>query len=280
MNPQSLTWLTPTVCIGEVMHARTRPTRNIFRYPLFFLRIPLLHLTQIGKTGLAINRKGICQLLNRDHGPRDGSELLPWVREILSNHHLGEVTRNGEVMLQTMPRILGYLFNPVSFYFCHDPDGALRAVICEVSNTFGERHHYIVAHPDQRPILPGEQLLASKVFHVSPFFPVEGHYEFRFGGTPQMPVAIINYIRSNDGVTQGKHGDNRAESGDGHPGLRTWLKGDATPLNKQSLRQALLKFPLMTFGVITRIHWQALRLWINKVTFHTKPAPPLKETTS
>ena len=280
MNPQPLTWLTPTVCTGEVMHARTLPTRNIFRYPLFFLRLPLRHISSLNATGLAINRRGLCQILNKDYGPRDGSELLPWVRRILADHHLGDVTRDGEVMLQTMPRLFGYLFNPVSFYFCHDTDRALRAVICEVRNTFGERHHYLVSHRDQRPILPGEQLLATKVFHVSPFFPVEGHYEFRFGGTPTMPIAIINYIQLNGQPTKSGQENTASNAAGGQPGLRTWLKGHAVTLSTQSLRKALIRFPLLTFGVILRIHWQALRLWLHKVTFHTKPAPPLKETTS
>lgn len=263
-------WTTPALCIGEVMHARSRPTRNVFHYPIFFLRLPLSRLNTLQVPGLSINQRGLCQLLNRDHGPRDGSDLLVWARQLLSTHGLTPAC-DGEIVLQTMPRVFGYIFNPVSFYFCYDHAAKLRAVICEVSNTFGERHNYIVAHADQRPIESHDRMHARKAFHVSPFFPLNGAYEFRFGGTPEAPVAIINYnaAPSED-----------ARSGDGRYGLRTWLRGNATTLTGQGLRRALWRFPLLTFGVITRIHWQALRLWLRKVTFFTKPEKPLKETTT
>lgn len=264
-------WLSPALCIGDVMHARTRPARNVFHYPIFYLRLPLSRLSELGVRGLAVNKPGLCQILNRDHGPRDGSSLLEWVRNLLKQHGMSGVTEDGEVMLQTMPRVFGYLFNPVSFYFCHDRESQLRAVVCEVSNTFGERHNYLVAHPDHRPIEPNDTLHAQKVFHVSPFFPLNGAYEFRFGGKPQSPIAMINYTST---------GSADAHAGMGRYGLRTWIRGDAIALDASALFSALLRFPLLTFGVIARIHWQALRLWARKVTFFSKPTAPLKETTS
>lgn len=267
-------WTTPALCTGEVMHARTRPSRNVFHYPVFYFRLPLSQLNLLKIRGLAINRRGLCQILNRDHGPRDGSDLLIWARRLLAEQGLGSITADGEIVLQTMPRLLGYTFNPVSFYFCYDRETRLRAVICEVSNTFGERHNYLVAHKDHRPIEAQDRMRADKVFHVSPFFPLGGRYEFRFGGTAQAPVAIINYTAIPDNVSSD------AGSGAGQYGLRTWLRGHATPLTSQSLGRALWRFPLLTFGVITRIHWQALRLWLRKVTFFTKPSHPLKETTT
>lgn len=271
MKQVELDWISSSLCVGDVMHARTRPTRNVFHYPIFYLRLPLSRLSTLDIRGLAINRRGLCQILNRDHGPQDGSDLLCWARQLLDVHDLAEATRDGEIVLQTMPRLFSYLFNPVSFYFCYDRDRHLRAVICEVSNTFGERHNYLVTHPDHRPIAPHDRLQAHKVFHVSPFFPLGGNYEFRFGGTPQVPVAMINY-------TAPPAPD--AGSGNGHYGLRTWLRGQAVPLDAAALRRAMMRFPLLTFGVIARIHWQALRLWIRKVTFFSKPTLPLKETTS
>ena len=271
MTPDPRDWLTPTLCVGDVMHARTRPKRNVFHYPIFYLRLPLSRLSSIAVRGLAINRRGLCQIMNRDHGPRDGSDLLVWARGLLEQQGLQAVTEGGEIMLQTMPRLLGYLFNPVSFYFCHDRDAQLRAVICEVSNTFGERHNYLVAHADHRPISADDRIHAQKVFHVSPFFPVGGDYEFRFGGTAQSPVAMINYTAPDAAD---------ATTGSGRYGLRTWLRGEAKPLDATALYGAILRFPLLTFGVIARIHWQALRLWIRKVTFFSKPTLPLKETTS
>ena len=81
-------WLEPTLCIGNVMHARTHPVRNQFRYPLFYLRLPLSRLSGLNVPGLSINKSGFCQILNRDHGPQDGSALLPWVRSILETRGL------------------------------------------------------------------------------------------------------------------------------------------------------------------------------------------------
>ena len=192
------TWLEPTVCIGDVMHARTQPVRNQFRYPLFYLRLPLSKLSTLNIPGLAINKTGLCQILNRDHGPQDGTPLLPWVRSILETRDLASLADDGEIVLQTMPRILGYTFNPVSFFFCYDASALLRAVICEVSNTFGERHNYLVSHENADPILPHQWLTARKVFQVSPFFPLTGHYRFRFGGTPSNPIAMIDYRSEED----------------------------------------------------------------------------------
>ncbi|MGV0998908.1 MAG: DUF1365 domain-containing protein [Fluviibacter sp.] len=261
-------WTKPVICLGEVMHARSQPASNFFRYPLFFLRLPLTQLDKLRVKGLAINRSGYCQILNRDHGLRDGSDLLPWARSILKAHGLQEATDMGEVVLQTMPRIMGYLFNPVSFFFCHDEEGRLRAVISEVSNTFNERHNYLVAHPDHRPIQPDDWISAQKAFHVSPFFPLTGTYHFRFGGTPENPIACINYVIGEESTGIAKSS-----------GLHTQLQGIAENLNARNLGLALLTFPLMTFGVIVRIHWQALKLWRKHVPFFRKPSPPIEETT-
>ena len=271
MSLVALDWLTPTLCVGDVMHARTRPKRNVFHYPVFYLRLPLSQLNTLNIGGLTINKPGICQILNKDHGPQDGSDLMLWARKMLAQHGLKEITQGGEIMLQTMPRLLGYQFNPVSFYFCHDQATALRAVICEVSNTFGERHNYLISHADYRPIEAHDSFCAQKVFHVSPFFPLGGNYEFRFGGTPDKPVAMINY-------TAQATAD--ANAGNGRYGLRTWLRGHAQPLTSNAIYGALCRFPLLTFGVIARIHWQALRLWLNKVSFFSKPTLPIKETSS
>lgn len=265
-----LTWTSPVICTGEVMHARTRPRRNVFHYPVFYLRLPLSRLETLAIPGLSINRRGLCQILNRDHGPQDGSDLWIWTQHLLDTHGLKELTQGGEVVLQTMPRLFGYLFNPVSFYFCYDPNQNLRAVISEVSNTFGERHHYLVAHDDHRPIEPHDTLHTLKAFHVSPFFPLGGSYAFRFGGSPEHPVAMINY---------NANAEDDAKRGTGQYGLRTWLRGNAELLNSPNLRRAIGRFPLLTFGVIVRIHWQAFRLWVRKVTFFSKPTNPLKETT-
>lgn len=249
-----------TVCMGAVMHERTRPTHNRFIYPLATLRIPLSRLGQLKVPLLGVDRPGLFSLHSRDHGARDGSPLLPWIRELLRAQGLAEA--DGEIVLQTMPRMFGYLFNPVSLWFCHDRYGRLRAVLAEVNNTFGERHNYLVAHPDRRPILAGDELKASKVFHVSPFFPVRGEYRFRFARQGGVVSTAIDYWEG------------------GRCQLATRLSGHEQPLTGRALAAWLARLPFMTFGVIARIHWQALRLALRRVPFHRKPLPPTEEISS
>src|SRR5690606_14486018 len=193
------------------------------------------------------------------HGARDGSPLLPWIRQQLAAR--GVDFPLGEVVLQTFPRLFGYVFNPVSFWFCHDTEGRLRAVLCEVNNTFGESHNYLVHHADLRPIVSGEVLEAQKVFHVSPFFPVSGVYRFRFLEQAGLGGVNIEYREA------------------GQLALLAHVGGRAHALAPGRLLSSLLRFPLMTLGVMVRIHWHALHLWRKGAVFHRKPNPPLERTT-
>jgi uncharacterized protein len=252
--------LEPSVNFGAVMHERTSPERNRFVYRLAWLRLPLSRLAECDLPLLGIDRPAFFSLRSADHGPRDGSPLLPWIRDLLEREGLAHCAA-GEVVLQTMPRILGYVFNPVSFWYCHDRDGVLRAVLAEVSNTFGERHNYLVHHADLRPIEAGDRLRARKVFHVSPFFEIEGEYRFSFGVRQELRYVTIDYWV----------GDELR--------LATRIAGHGVPLTGAAMRRWLLQFPLMTFGVIARIHWQALRLWWKRVPFFSKPELPIEETT-
>ncbi|WP_249115769.1 DUF1365 domain-containing protein [Azoarcus sp. L1K30] len=252
--------LDSAVCFGAVVHERHAGAHNRFVYPTAFLRVPLGSVETLNVPLLGIDRFNVFSLLWRDHGRRDGSPLLPWLREILERHDVAEVC-DGEVVLQTMPRIAGYVFNPVSFWFCHDASGRIRAVLAEVSNTFGEHHNYLVRHPDGRPIVTGDELRASKVFHVSPFLPLRGEYRFRFEGRGAVHAVAIDYW---DG---GEHQ------------LTTRVGGRAQALTGTAMGKWLLRYPFMTLGVVARIHWQALRLALKRVSFHRKPQPPIEETT-
>ncbi len=250
----------PAVCMGAVMHERTRPVHNRFIYPLATLRIPLSRLDGLRVPLLGVDRPGVFSLRSRDHGARNGAPLLPWIRDLLARQGLAEA--DGEVVLQTMPRMFGFLFNPVSFWFCHDRQGGLRAVLAEVSNTFGEHYNYLVAHPDHRPITAGDELKACKVFHVSPFFPVRGEYRFRFARQGGVVSTAIDYWEG------------------GHCQLATRLSGREQPLSGRALLAWLGRLPLMSFGVVARIHWQALRLAVRRVPFFRKPHPPTEELSS
>jgi DUF1365 family protein len=249
----------PQILFGRVFHCRRRPVRHAFAYPVFFLRIPLSSFAGAGCGIFSVDRANLLSLHARDHGPRDGSPLEPWVRARLAQAGVGAA--DGEILLQAFPRVLGFVFNPISIFYCHDRHGALRAVLCEVSNTFGERHNYLLAHRDGRPIAGRDWLRADKVFHVSPFCEVDGFYRFRFAGDGSRQFAQIDY---HDG---------------GGKLLVTAIDGEAQPIAARSLARALVGYPLMTLGVVARIHWQAFRLWLKRVPFFSKPEPPLQETT-
>jgi hypothetical protein len=246
---------------GEVSHARRRPAANAFTYPAFCLRLPLSQLPALAAGGIAYNRRGAVSFHDRDHGPRDGSPLLPWVRGLLAAEG---IVADGEVVLHAFPRMLGYVFNPVSFWVCHDRDGSVRAVLCEVCNTFGERHNYLLAHADGRPLRSGETLAARKVFHVSPFCAVEGRYAFRFHFGAERWLARIDYFD---------------DEGNADPLLETRISGHAIPIDGGAARGLLWRYRLYTFAVIARIHWHALKLWIKGVPLVAKPQPPREPTT-
>jgi uncharacterized protein len=249
----------PRISLGAVMHARHAPVQHAFSYSAFTLCIPLSQLASMKLAMFGVNRPAMFALHEVDHGPRDGRALLPWIRALLQEHGIDRA--DGEIVLQTTPRLFGYVFNPVSFWYCFDREGGLRAVLAEVNNTFGDRHNYLLAHPDQRPIEERDVLSARKVFHVSPFFPVAGEYRFRFIRRDAQLSVSIDYW--NEGVKQ----------------LSTRLAGRDRPLTTRGLLAAIVRCPLASFGVIVRIHWHAIRLALRRVRFHPRPHPPAEETT-
>lgn len=246
------------VIVAEVYHKRLRPRVNAFRYRVSYLCLPLSRLDEIDGRWLRLDRAGPVSIHRRDHG--DGGDPRGWISDLLRRWHLDRVC-DGEVTLITLPRLFGYVFNPVSFWCCQDAGGGLRAVLCEVRNTFGERHNYLVCHDDHRPIAPGDWLGARKLFHVSPFMPVDGHYRFRFRLDADRVSVTIDY-HDKDG-----------------PILLTGIAGRRAPLDDRAVVRRFLCNPLMTLAVIFRIHWQAARLWLRRTPFFVKPDPPMDETT-
>ena len=248
-----------TIAFGCVRHQRLRPCGNAFEYGSYFLRLPVRELPDAlaGTRLIGYNRWNLFAFHDRDHGGRDGGDLAEWIDALLRANGVDDAT--GPVWLHAFPRVLGYVFNPVSFWFCHREDGTLRAILCEVNNTFGESHCYLLDHADGRALRFGEELEARKVFHVSPFCRIEGRYRFRFMVTAQRSVMRIDY--------DDLHG----------PLLKTSLSGTHVPLSDARLLWAFLRFPLFTLGVIARIHWQAARLWIKRVPFIPKPDSPAAE---
>ena len=237
---------------GQVRHSRLKPAKNAFAYPNYFLMLPMRAMQASPVQALAHNRSGLLSFFDCDHG--DGrANAVSWIDELLMRE--GVKDAQGELWLHTYPRVLGFTFKPVSFWYCHAADGALRAIVVEVNNTFGERHCYLLDRPQY-----GHELTADKVFHVSPFCTLEGSYRFRFMRSLhdgiEKTVARIDYDDASG------------------PLIQTSVSGTLEPLTKAAIRKALLRYPAMTFGVVARIHWQALKLWLKRVPFVPKPKPP------
>ena len=176
----------PRLVTGQVWHARLHPFSHAFRYRAFYLQLPLRSLQRDPCTGRGwgINRRALLSVQDRDHG--DGRPLLEWADDIL--RQAGVHDADGEIWLQTCPRMLGYVFKPVSFWFCERQDGSTAAIIAEVNNTFGDRHVYVL-RPSRRPLANGETLKADKAFYVSPFFDLRGHYQ---SGSIHRPAAHLH----------------------------------------------------------------------------------------
>jgi DUF1365 family protein len=247
--------MTHSAIAATVAHRRLRPRENAFRYRVAYLCLGLGALDGAAGRWLKVDRRGLVSVRRADHGARDGSDLATWLEGVLADNGLARLC-DGEAVLMTLPRMLGYVFNPVSFWFCRDRTGALRAVLCEVNNTFGESHRYLVHHEDCSPLRPDQWLEGRKVFHVSPFLPVEGRYRFRFRLDGAAVHVDVNYHDA-EGLI-----------------LATSVSGRREPLTDRAVLRHFLGNPMMTLGVIARIHWQALKLWRKRARFYRKPAPP------
>ena len=239
---------------GVTYHGRKGEVANAFRYSVDYV---LLDPTQASGPWLfSRNRGNLTSVQDCDHGgaPKQGRGVL-WVHEVLAAHGLPAASK---VELLTQPRVLGHVFNPVSFWLCHN-DG-LRVVIAEVSNTFGDRHSYLCHRPDHEAIRPEDHLKASKIFHVSPFQPVAGAYVFRFDIRPDRIGVWIDFTAGNGG-------------------LIATLTGARKPLTNGAILRACLRRPFGSRRVLALIHWQALKLWWKGAGYRSRPEPPKDEIT-
>lgn len=244
----------PLIGFGQVRHTRLKPVRHAFAYPGYFWLLPMRALHRQAAEDVRRNRLALLSFHDADHG-LGGPDALAWLDGLLREEGIaGPDIDEGEVWLQTYPRVLGHVFKPVSFWFVHRADGSLAAVVAEVNNTFGERHAYLLNGP---ALGWGHEITADKVFHVSPFCDVAGSYRFRFMRTQGDRIVV----RIDHDDAQG-------------PVLQTSVSGQLEPLTARSLRRAFWGWPLMTLGVVLRIHWQALRLWTKGVPVRSKPVPP------
>lgn len=233
---------------GTVVHSRLRPRRHRLRYSVVSALIDLDELATLDREVrfFGHNRFAPVSFHDADHGPGDGTLLRAWVAGELKR--AGILGEPAAIRVLCYPRLWGYVFNPLSVFFCHKPDGTLAALIYEVSNTFGERHAYVLAVGDAGTGGDGDiRQACAKTFYVSPFMAVEGHYRFRVRPPGETVAVAIHY-------------------GDGDGALLTAaFAGNRQPFSNASVLRLALRQPLMTLKVIAGIHWEALRLWFKGV---------------
>lgn len=244
----------PQILSGQVMHKRLAPKVNAFTYGIYYVALPLSRLKECHVKGwFGINRFGLMAFYNKDHGHRTSESLLPWIKDILHKQRADDV--DGEVILVTMPRTIGYVFNPVSFWLCYDSSETLRAVLCEVNNTFGETHSYLCIHDDHRAISSEDIFESEKLFHVSPFLKRDGKYKFRFAKTDKGFGAWIDY-----------------EEDSAQKVLLTSLTGQFIQWTSGELSHVFWRYPLVSLRALGLIHWQALKLIAKGIRYIAKPA--------
>jgi DUF1365 family protein len=236
-----------------VSHTRTRPRRNAFSYSINYVAVSLDEIERGARTKLfAIDRASMFNLRSRDYG--DGSPGVGrWIRNLFQR---AGFEPNGEIVLLTLPRLFGYAFNPVSFWFCFDRKQRLRAALAEVNNTFGERHFYLCARDDRLPIDDGETLETAKEFRVSPFIEVKGTYRFQFTYKDDLIVVAIN-LADESGLL-----------------LITRIVGRPRPMTDVALLASVLRSPIQAFKVIALIHYQAAKLYAKRVRYFRKAWQP------
>jgi DUF1365 family protein len=246
---------------GAVVHRRLRPKQHKLRYSIFNILFDLDELPTLSRElrGFSHNRFNLFSFYDRDHG--DGKLPLRGSIEAILQRH-GVNIAGGPIRLLCMPRMLGFVFNPLSVYFCHRPSGELAATLYEVNNTFGERHYYLVplsgnTERSQKVILQA----SSKPFHVSPFLPLDLVYRFRIA-TPAENAAVSVHVHDQQGLL-----------------VAASLSAKRKQLTNGALLRTFVTFPLLTLKVVAGIHWEALKLWLKGVKIHSKPKPPERQVT-
>ena len=233
---------------GQVIHKRFKPKVHYFKYKVFSLLIDLSELEILEKkvNFFSYNKFNLISFYDKDHGDRDGSSLISWVKKNLEKDNIQ--TNDIKIKILCYPRIFGFVFNPLSVFYVYNLENQLISILYEVKNTFGEQHTYIFKTSDSKTIINN----CSKKFHVSPFIEMECHYYFRVL-KPTDKISII--IDQSD-----KEGKLLYASQD----------GKRKELNNKNLIISYIFHPLMTFKVIAAIHYEAFKLWLKGIKFVKK----------
>lgn len=239
---------------GKVMHARIKPMGHRFQYRVYALLLDLDELAAASSSWVfSHNRFNLLSFFDKDHGAHDGKPLRNYVDQLLGD---ADEPRPHSVKLLCYPRILGWVFNPLSVYYCYDVAGDMTAVIYEVRNTFGENHTYVA------PIQDGElrnglvRQERNKLFYVSPFIEMQMRYRFRLNQPDESLTLRI------------------LECDDDGPLLSATFSGTRFPLTTAMLLRAFFQVPMQTLKIVGGIHWEAMRLWIKGAKFHRRPKRP------
>ena len=234
---------------GSVIHKRFKPKKHFFKYKVFSLLIDLSELNELNDNlkFFSLNKFNLISFYEKDHGHRDGSSLLKWVKNNLTRNNIS--TDNIKVKLLCYPRILGYVFNPLSIFFIYDRNENLISILYEVKNTFGEQHTYVFKLEGKNKLI---QNSCSKKFHVSPFIEMDCDYFFKILNPGDTLSVIIDQYDQEGKI------------------LFASQDGERSDLTSKNLMNAYFKHPLMTFKIISAIHFEAFKLWIKGIKFIRK----------
>jgi DUF1365 family protein len=246
------------IIFGDVMHRRLFPVRYRFVYRVFSLLLDVDCIESVARRCrlFSYNRFNLFSFYDRDHGSRDGRALRPWLLDRMRD--LGLDVEVGRIELQCFPRILGFVFNPLSVWTCFNASNDPVAVLCEVNNTFGEAHSYLL-HAAGVPLAWPIRHAHRKEFHVSPFVDMNADYHFRFSRLAGRHAIVIREYQD-DALM-----------------LVAVQQGTAEPVTDRRLLHAAIAYPFLTLKVVAMIHWQALKIWLRGGRYHPKPNPPQVE---
>jgi hypothetical protein len=242
---------------GLVYHGRHKPFAHHFKYRVFTIWLNLDRLESIQQDCrlFSVNRWNVFSYFHKDHGKRDGSNVKDYIVQAAKDK--GIDLEGGSIYFLGFPRVWGFVFNPLSIFYCYDKHGKLCATLQQVKNTFGEQHSYLL------PVERTEDSVISqeceKVFHVSPFIEMDCTYKFRLTDPKEtFHVAIHQFTGLEKILTA------------------TW-SGERRSFSTVNILKSVARLPFMTLKIIAAIHWQALKLWIKGAKYISKPEPPKKE---
>jgi len=238
------------ISYADIFHKRITPKENSFSYRVFYICFDIEKISELSNKIFSVNKFNLFSFYFKDHGKKDGSSLKNWADNLFNQQGIKNYNR---IFLHTHPRILGYVFNPVSFWFALDKNDKIKAIIAQVNNTFGENHCYLIHNHNGEPIEQNQWFTADKEFHVSPFYERKGQYKFRFIFNEKNIAIWINYHLNGETLLTNVTSKKRSK------------------FNIFNLAMAFISIPFLTIKIILLIHWQAIKIFFKKIKYIPKP---------